>query len=268
MKKEVNSFEYKKILLETLCVFDEFCKKNDIKYFLIGGTLLGAIRHKGFIPWDDDIDVGMPRNDYCKLVKLFKDSDKFKLLDCFKDNDYYLPFAKFYNTDAELKENIPTKKVIGPYIDIFIFDFIKNKNDKKLIRFFNKSSFLNELIALKYASVKKGRHFFKNFLILLSHCIYPFSLNTISKIKNKKISKLISLDETEDFGTLYGMYGLKDICRYEDFRKLINVDFEGKKFFAPAGYHNYLSSIYGDYMKLPPEDQRSSHHGFDVFWRL
>lgn len=266
MKKELNSFEYKQILLETMDIFDSFCRSNNLTYYLIGGSLLGGIRHKGFIPWDDDIDVGMPRKDYDIFVSMFKGDNTIRFIDCFNTNNYYLPYGKLCNYKVDLHENINSKLHIGAYLDIFPLDFIRNPNDKKLKRILEPNRFIKMLTSLKYTPLNKKTNIIKNTIILTCRMLCPFSLNKIARIKTKRAKKIASLDETNYICCLFGIYGLKEIVDYNFFSKTIEVDFEGRKYLAPCGYDGYLKHIYGDYMRLPPEEKRVTHHGFTVFW--
>ena len=184
-KLEIRTQEYKKILLATLDELDSFCRKNDIRYFLIGGTLLGAIRHKGFIPWDDDIDVGMFQEDYEKFKKAYINNHEFYFIDCFLDKRYYLPYGKFCCRRIDLHENINTKLHIGAFIDIFPFNFIKCDKENDLKQFMTDSGFFKKIANIKYASTKNKR-FLKRVLIGFCHLVYPFTLNHISKKRIKK----------------------------------------------------------------------------------
>ena len=133
-RKKLNSDEVKKIELQLLLKFDELCKKHDLQYSLCGGTLLGAIRHKGFIPWDDDIDVMMPRDDFEKLLKLEKTqaSDQVEKLVSWKSGKSIYPFIKMINTKTVLKEKYLDKEyTTGVWIDIFPIDGMPE--DQKIV---------------------------------------------------------------------------------------------------------------------------------------
>lgn len=253
-------------MIDTLAEFDKFCRKNNLRYFLIGGTLLGAIRHKGFIPWDDDIDIGMPQNDYDKFKKKYINNESYYFIDCFANKNFYLPFGKFCSNRIDLHENLNTKVHIGAYIDIFPFNFIKDSNQKKLQKYMTYDTFSKKLMNLKYVSTS-GKSFIKKIILCFCHIVYPFSLNQISKKKIRQSKKFISKTETVSYGNLFGAWGLKEISKFEYFKEVIDVEFEGKKYYAPSGYDSYLKGLYGDYMTLPPVEKRITHHSFTAYFK-
>lgn len=120
-EKQLSNSEIKEHLLEMLVEFAEFCDKNGLRYYLSGGTLLGAVRHKGFIPWDDDVDLMMPRKDYENLLYLWHD-DRYCLSSCEKNRDYNTPFARIWDTTTKLRWTVINEKEIGVFMDIFPLD--------------------------------------------------------------------------------------------------------------------------------------------------
>lgn len=143
MNEKLTESEFKETLLKILLKFDTFCKQHDIKYSLGCGTALGAVRHGGFIPWDDDIDVIMLRPEYDKFEKLWKEhirsnSEHFKLWAEMDEENYFMAFcAKFFDTDTILYEHFGTRKTIeyGVYIDIFVLDHIPREKTEQRIYF-------------------------------------------------------------------------------------------------------------------------------------
>lgn len=266
--KEIKIDELKQILLETLDEIDQFCRRENIKYFLIGGTLLGAIRHKGFIPWDDDIDIGMPRQDYIRFCNTFRSNCCYVLDE--KNKDYYLPYAKVINTKGSLHEDIRTKMIIGPYIDIFPFDFISFNKEKKLKKYMERKGLIHTIWKIKHVNFHNTKNKFKKVVFFLVNLFYPFSLNSIAK-KNKKKAEQFIEKETgvfcENYGNLFGVWGMKEISKRQYFADTVEVPFEGRSYFAPCGYDEYLKGLYGDYHRLPPKEKRSSHHRYKVWWR-
>ena len=120
--KEITQTEQKEILLDMLKYVDEICKKNNIKYFLYGGTLIGAIRHKGFIPWDDDLDICVPYKDYRKLITLLKQDNKYNVHNPYDNEDYYYFFTKLTDKRTILiEDNYNRIKDMGVFLDIFPF---------------------------------------------------------------------------------------------------------------------------------------------------
>ena len=157
-KKEISLEEQRDIQKELLKELKEICDNNNIIYFLGGGTLLGAIRHKGYIPWDDDVDVMMPRKDYEILLEIFDDNCKenHKILTYINTEDYYYSFAKIVDTNTILHEGkLRTIKEMGIYIDIFPIDFLPD-DKKKTEKIFKKYKLLYKIISA-YKSFKKTR---------------------------------------------------------------------------------------------------------------
>ena len=152
--KELSLKEIKEIEFELLKKFDSFCKENNVRYFLSNGTLLGAVKYKGFIPWDDDIDVLVPREDYDSLIELFHDDGRYKLFAFERNAEYRYPFAKFCDMRTRKAEgNIDNGVALGVDIDIFPLDAWNGDigSAKKEVRYINKNMFMLGLTKIKKA---------------------------------------------------------------------------------------------------------------------
>ena len=123
--QEVTTSELKVCLLDVMDEIDSFCREHNIRYFMLGGTMLGSVRHKGYIPWDDDIDIGMFREDYEKFINLYESKKGYKLFCIEKDPTYYLPFAKLVDPQISLYEDVYRAPEIGAYVDIFQLDYVE-----------------------------------------------------------------------------------------------------------------------------------------------
>lgn len=260
--EELTSDEIRKVQLKILDELAVFCKHNDIKYFLSAGTLLGAIRHKGYIPWDDDIDVMMLRKDYQKFNDLYAKSEaKYDLLTYHNTTHYNNPFMKMSDKSTILIEDRLSKVNIGANIDIFPIDNIPQKNQSF---FYAKLKFIRKLLKLKTYEGK----FEKRFLWKLMLTCGRFSLFFLPvKWILKKLDHITQKDYKNSHlsGVTVWGYFEKEICRSEVFNNSILVEFEGKSYCVPQLYHEYLTNIYGDYMKFPPLEKRISPHNFKVF---
>jgi lipopolysaccharide cholinephosphotransferase len=238
-----------KILLE----LKRICEKHHIQYFLMGGTLLGAVRHQGFIPWDDDIDIGMIRSEYVKFLTICNDelSQEYFLQTFESDETYPYSFAKLRLNGTKYPE--PVNKGIfchkGIFIDIFPFDHVPNNY---LCRMVHRSKLMvsSRMCELKYGyrkipSTLKGR--------LLYHLSKVFSKTQVTKMREKLFRKY-NKKHTDFYinGSLY-------CYPAEIFEQFSELEFEGIKFPVPAGYPTYLECAYGDYMRLPPEHERIRH---------
>lgn len=246
--------------IEILDEFVRVCKKNNLKYFLVGGTLLGAVRHEGFIPWDDDIDIGMPREDYEKFIKIANEelNEKYFIHYFTNDKNYYLNFLKVKkkNTffDEGMLEGIDTYKNI--WIDIFPYDKVENPNSKMFVikNYIYKNTVPVIFYKRKIFTKDKLRRPWIRFLYL------PFSYKFLIKLLNK-IAQSENKKENCKYMTSYsGAYNFKkETLPIDKMYPLMTVKFDNKKYTCFNDYDYYLSSIYGDYMKLPPKEKRVAH---------
>lgn len=230
-------------MLEMLQYIDFVCKKHNIRYWLCSGTLLGAVRHGGFIPWDDDVDIEMLREDYKRLIKVLHEepSSHYAVQTYQSDSDYTLPFGKLRDLHSHVIERGVTKcKYDGCWIDLFYLE----KNTYSCL----KLSVGLQKFFLASTGTLKGRPKF-----LLSS--YKALLHNFSFPILRFINKLLPLKY------LYHTYGVAFYKnrKLEDIFPLDEIEFEGIKFPAPINVNSYLQRIYGDYMKLPSFDKIKTH---------
>lgn len=240
--QRMNLKEMQKTEFHLLEVLDQYCAANNLRYFLAGGTLIGAVRHHGFIPWDDDIDVYMPYEDYLFLMKNFPKEGRYLAIDWENDNNYFLPFGKLMDTETYLLHSgYPIQGLMNVYIDIFpiaghVAPELREERWKKNIEMDN-----------LWTEYYIARDFFPEKATDIRQKVMDFRYG-------------LSFDNEPYVGTMQIIPKQKqwavDKCCYETATELI---FEGKKFKAPKGYHEYLTLRYGDYMKLPDEKDRMTH---------
>lgn len=260
--KKISLDEIKKIELDILINFDTFCKENKLKYYLSGGTLLGAIRHKGFIPWDDDIDVCMPRGDYQKLIKIFPDKLKNRyILKAKEKGNFKAPFVKILDSRTLIDfKYVKNELDNNLWIDIFPVDGLPS-NKKEMRNLYTKVSFYRKLLVLNTAKIKtsKGKllkQIFKPFAIFIAKLIGTKFF--IKKIETIALSN--NYDKSEYVGAVtWGLYGIGECMKKSDFEKVVYVDFEGYKFPAFSCWDSYLRGLYKNYMELPPIEKRKTH---------
>lgn len=243
---------------------DRICKKNAINYSLVGGSLIGAIRHKGFIPWDDDMDISMLRSDYEKFVNACRQDldDRFFLQTTQTDPFYYNGFSKVILNNTELVEpgQEKTKCKKGIYIDIFPLDNIADdsKSAQKQGRI---NYFLVKLLERKAHSSLGNLKFGKKkvaffFLDLLSY-IVPSRFLVNKLINNMTKYNSVETKRVCSFGGYYGYQ--KETTKREYFQNVHNHKFENHDFLISDSYDEFLRSMFGDYMILPPEEERHTH---------
>ena len=266
--EKIDLIKYKQVTLGILQVLDDFCRKNEIKYSLACGTLLGAIRHKGFIPWDDDIDVYLLRKDYNRLMEIFpRELSNVSIHSLGRSPQWNRPYAKAVNNlSVEIENARNTLPDIGIGIDIFPIDFVPN-SDREWVCFNRRRLFLQKVYAIKALIPSPERGILKNTFTRISQIVLlPFSFRRIASHIDRLSQKYNNNPTDSLFENCLGLIS-KSPFKACDFEDTIDVLFEGFSFSAMTGFDDYLSSTYGDYMKLPPIEKRVSHHDFKAFMK-
>lgn len=255
----IEKSEIKPLLLNALLKFDEICKEHNLTYSIAYGTLIGAVRHKGFIPWDDDVDVVMPREDYEKLLALKYNDGRYEVKSSRYCKNYFYPFAKLSDNATHIVEYHRDEQELGLYVDIFPFDYIKesdylNKYDKlhKIIStrpkyygyFGPNTNEPNSELSLKKIIAKYGHK-----------ALLPVSAKVMVYAENKYKSKT---KEKYCAQFVHSFSGMKNSFETEEWEHLITLTFEGFEFPAFENYDKILRKTYGDYM-IPPENVTASH---------
>ena len=252
----MKSSDLKKLKVEEKKILDyfvKFCEENNLTYYLAYGTLIGAVRHKGFIPWDDDIDVHMPADDYIKFLKLFKEKNKnddYFLQTIETEKYYHATFAKIRKNHSCMVEKEWSYMKIhkGINIDIFpLYPYPDNQNDRRKFRFLLKLSTLLVSKNNKTSSIK-NKIVFGILRVIPRKVTNKWSSNIIYKLLN--------------YRGAYSKY-ITEACEVgydrEWFDNSTKLEFEGTKYNAPSGYDSVLTSCYGDYMTPPKVEDRSGH---------
>lgn len=268
--KELSLKEIKEVQLGMLKYFIKVCKENNLKWFLSGGTLLGAIRHKGYIPWDDDIDLFMPRKDYRKFLELVKDNKEYTILNPYDYEDYYYLFSKLVDNRTVLYETGSSTKneKMGVFIDIFPLDGLP-ENYGDIEKHYYRLVKLNRryINSITHTDI----HGFKNRLKQTIKIPYIMYCKLVGIQHWKKLiletMEKYDYDEGGYVGFIVSLFGLKQILNRRIFADSVDVEFEGETVPAPVGYVEYLTTLYGDYMQLPPEEKRVTPHTYDAYWR-
>lgn len=255
--------ELKRIQLEILDEVDAFCENYNIRYWIDCGTLLGAVRHKGYIPWDDDIDVGMLREDYDRFMKEFPSNHSRYIFKCIENDQLYpFPFGKVLDTATLLYE--PDQNGIKHCINIDIFPYDNAPVSKKnLARMYRRRDVFKTFRLAELGILKPNGNVLKRLVIILAKlAVKPFPENYFCKkiIANSKKYEKIDSDYVGDFTSTSRIY-----CRKELVFEMEKMVFEGKKYNVPKGYDIWLTEMYGDYMTPPPVDKRGSVHIFEAY---
>lgn len=259
--------------LKILKYFISFCDKHNITYFLCGGTCLGAVRHQGFIPWDDDIDVAIPREEYDRFIELatkemnVEGSDYF--LQTHETDKYYLyNFAKVrLNTTTFVEKQFKFANMNqGVWIDVFPWDGMSlNENYKKReLKRIHRNWFYMwaSYPRVMYRKIRK-KHFFKDFFANFAYFIlYPFTGLKSKRAKIEKIMRKVPYEKSFWTINAQGAIKAKPVPRHV-IGDGVMFQFEDIKARIPTDYDTYLSIHYGDYMKLPPLDKQSGHHFYE-----
>lgn len=241
------------------------CDENNIKYFIIAGTLLGAIRHGGFIPWDDDMDIGMLREDYEKFINIANTDlgEDFFLQTPETDYNYGLTFAKILLKGTVLVEETTASNNAqkGIFVDIFPFDVApESESDRES---HNKKTYFYKrllLAKLNYNIAGKREYVKRMIYFILKIMSKFFSREKLEKKLDDEITRYNS-DKTDDIVNIGGAYGYKkETIKASWVRKTVEIPFEDMTIAAPIDYIKYLETFYGDYMTPPPEDKRYNRH--------
>jgi len=268
--RSIDTEEHKQVQLDILKFVADFCEKKGLRYFLADGTMLGAVRHKGFIPWDDDIDIRMPRPDYNKMRQIFNEEcmdSHYHLVDP-RDKEAHHYFIKIVDTRTVKIEPYQDYSTGFLGVDIDIFPIDGSPEDKedflkwgKEIRSYNRA----------YAYKKRAWHraflsMCKDYVKGRAHAKFcPFMSPREIAEKVNTLSEKYTYGE----GTYVSFIGLGELFRvpYECYKDFVMMKFEDSEFRVPAGYDQALTAQYGDYMKLPPIEKRVTHHRNNIFWK-
>lgn len=269
MTKKIGPEEIREIQMAILDEIVRICKENNLRYYLAYGSLIGAVRHKGYIPWDDDMDIFLVREDYDKLLSILKgkEGDKAEWISLIDDTsaDYFYPFSKAVDNRTEVKMD-RHKGSHGIWVDLFPVDGLP-KSDFMAKVFVMFCSFLRVVgLAMdtdfSSKTLSAWTLFYKRFFNILS-CI----------IGKKRICRFVewtfhrySVKDSDKVAILFSGHKLDAIFKKEVLLQQDVYKFENREYTGCANYDLYLTQLYGDYMKLPPEEKRITHN-FGAWWK-
>ena len=269
--KDISNAEIKNIQLEILVQFRDYCEANNLQYFLYAGTLLGAIRHQGFIPWDDDIDVVMPRPDYEKFFQLSmkKPIGKYLQTNHYSIRKHYnAPFIKLVDTRTDGHEMFLDKNITsGVWIDVFPLDGAPSDpiEQKRYIKLMQKKRRVLELSSRPLIFCSNPLRFMKRLLVYI--CYHPLNYHRLAKNLDRLASTTYLYNKSQFVGVMCFCEGKNEIVPRAIFEKVKKVSFEGLLFNSPLDSDLYLKNLYGDYMVPPPPEERIYRHQYFATWR-
>lgn len=258
--KEITLEESKRICFEILCYFDDFCRKHDILYSLGEGTLLGAVRHKGFIPWDDDIDLLMERDQLDKFISLYK-KGPYKLLVPGKCRGWWSGVVRLTDTNTTLTFDDPKQKTHGLWIALTPIDHAPDSDDD--LRKLRVNALKKEINCLRRLGKKDYPDDFRGRIKSIFRPFLSYSkpneqyVQTISMYNGIETKRRIKIRLSGGFL----VFPAEIMSEYTE------LEFEGRKFMAVSRYDEYLKIMYGDYMTPPPEAERVPKHNFKAYYK-
>lgn len=249
--------------LEMALFFDDFCEKNGLTYFLCGGCCIGSIRNAGFIPWDDDVDVFMPREDYEKLKQLWVDTEDYSIQyttkEVLTENQFLTicanntTFIKTYQKDLDINH--------GLVLDVLPIDGCPTGWRRKTQKLW---ALLYSLFIVGKAPTNHGKLVTVGAKVLLGICKPKAWRYAVWRLCERKMSQYPIADCDYITELCSGPHYMQNEYPKALFEKAIRVSFEGHQLPIPVGYDGYLKMAFGDYMQLPPEEKRVCHHAFEV----
>lgn len=263
--RKLSENEIKQNIFEILSAFAEYCDEHGLRYYLCGGTLLGAVRHKDFIPWDDDVDVIMPRPDYIRLQHLLNQQciTAYYQLKCFEKGNAIHPFGKIIDTRTMVHTKCSNSEQ-SLWIDIFPMDGVpeEQKECDAILKKAYRWKIMRGRSTAKIGTGTTGwKAIFKIPFLIVPHVVgwksYTYRLDTLAK--------QYDFDECDYVAGITWSNGPCERMKKEDFLPYDDKEFHGRMFHAPACWDFYLKGMYGDYMKLPPKNKRYAHM-MEAYW--
>lgn len=256
MNVEISFDERKKIQLEMLDEVDAFCRANGIRYSIAFGTLLGAVRHKGFIPWDDDVDIMMPLPDLKKFKESFQ-SENIEYVDVDTNSRFEFEFSRLAYKPTYCRKGI-VLKTYGICIDLYVMIGIPKDSTSFFNNFVPLSKMRRQTLTIWRASIRR-----------LPIKTIPFFSLIQRKCRDYLFEKSEEYNKAKSYYIIAGPLSIKEKMIYDRdlFASTIKIQFEDRNYMAIADWDYFLRLRYGNYMELPPEDQRVPYHGGKYYWK-
>lgn len=257
-----------RLTLKTLTVFIDFCEKHNLRYYFTGGALIGVVRHKGFIPWDDDIDIGMPRKDFDKFCKIVKKEmpEGYGICDRYTDKNWHFALVQFVDMYSEIEINLADEpRRAHVWIDVFPLDGLP---DSKILRWMRVKNILIHRYLVQLANIEiqvdahRSRPWYEKIILGFFKFFKIGKLINSDKVINRleKILRKSDFDHSKWCGNMLGRYRENEVVPRSWFGNPRKGKFEDMVVNIPEKSKRILSALYGDYMQLPPEKDRVAHN--------
>ena len=271
--KEITLDELKVLQMDVLSAVHRFCEANNLRYSLACGSMLGAARHKGYIPWDDDIDIYLLREDYDRMIELFPDllEGRYKFCTLERDKKWGLPFGKVCDTKTVLEAGVYHSYDLGVNIDVFPIDKVP-ENETEWKKYDSQRRKLYHVYfkreTLSFASnFNNGKSLIRNIITtILKPFFYFVSVRFLAKIFQKYDIKYNNTPSTLVFECAQGIFQKHPFPKML-FDNRILMPFEDREYMCFSDYDSYLTNGFGDWRQLPPIGKRVSHHDFKAWWK-
>jgi len=266
--KAIGQKDIRLIQFEVMQNLHDFMTENGLRYSLACGTLIGVVRHKGYIPWDDDIDIYMPRVDYKRLLELFPDTyrEHYKLASYERCPQWHRAYANVYD-DRTIwdEEKAKGELTIGINVDVFPVDHVPDDENEREV-FIRNRNVLNWLWIIKHTSIRGHNRSLAKYLsvLFLKLLFFPLPARKVVRFIDKYTQKYNTQNSDRLFGLLGGVVEKKPFLK-KDFDELLQMPFEGHYFNVMKGYDDCLKNSYGNYMELPPLEKRKTHHYYQAY---
>lgn len=266
--KTIEIDELKTLQLDIAEAVHDFCQAHGIKYSLACGSLLGAVRHNGYIPWDDDIDIYLPREEYEKLQRLFPKAYQGHLdfVTLETDPRWNRPYGKIHDTRTVMRERSASAIPLGVNIDVFPVDAAPD-DEQEWQRYNKRRLTLQHLFEAKFVTLSRTRSIRKNIILALAKLLLlPIPTRTYARHLSRLAQRYNGTPSHHLFEACQGLFQKHPFLKV-DFDSVALHPFEDRQFCIMAGYDDCLTNGFGDYMQLPPVEKRVSHHVFQAWWK-